>query len=401
MLIGCIDHSRVQGWSAEQVRQLLQSATADPACAALNGMVDPGEVLAASEAGLLPPIAATDQTLAGIWHEFDTTPEAAAQQAAAQQQGAPGGAGAAQEAAAQRAQSQQQPPLAPPHTAGAEGVAADGAAGPSSSGGAAACQVSTAGIVSWQPLLWFKFHSVEEATAFVQRYRPLIEQYGAQATLRHRGPPPTRRGHVTAPLGEAAAQQPQQQQQQQQQQQPGAAADPQWLLGQLQQAAMHPPLHPQQPLPAQVALQAAQQAQQAHQQQQQQQQQQAPGGWQQPQQQGMAGVIPAPQQEQGLAAAAAAAAAAVAADEAPAGPPPIIPLPPAMGQPVVASVALPAGAHVGLYYGEAPAGGAGGAQQPQQQQLQEDAEGDADSQSDDMDDDDTDTGGCALHAVLR
>ena len=193
--MGSIDHSKVAGWAPEEVLALLQAAACDPACTALNGMVDAVEVQRAAAEGLLPPIVATDQTLAGVWHEFDTTP-AAAQAAAAAAQGV---GTSAQHAAVQQQKPGQHHAQAGPSAAPA--APADAEAGPSS-GADQQVRASAAGIVTWKPLLWFKFHSVDESNAFVYHHRQLVEQHGSQATVRHHGPPPTRRCHVPAQEGE-------------------------------------------------------------------------------------------------------------------------------------------------------------------------------------------------------
>lgn len=197
VVVGTIDHSKLQGWPAEDLLALLQQAAAAPECASLNGLTLAAEVEAAAAAGLLPPIVATDETLAGIWHEFDTSDEAAARQAAAAA-GAVAGSSAQHAGAAALRRRQQQPG----EDEGPSGAAKPSAAGAGSSG--AALQASPDGIITWRPLLWFKFHSAEEAGAFLHHNRALIEQHGSQATVRHRGPPPTWRGHVAAPTMEQA-----------------------------------------------------------------------------------------------------------------------------------------------------------------------------------------------------
>jgi hypothetical protein len=200
VVLGSIDHSRVAGWKPQDVLALLQSAAADPTAAAFNGMQDADAVEAAAAAGLLPPILATDESLAGVWHEFDTSLEAAERQSAtAEAARARAGAGAHHQ------QQQQQQGAGQVSTAAAAGSALVPGSGQ-------AVRVSHHGIITWRPLLWFKFHSAEEAVAFVHRHRPLVEQHGTAATVRHRGPAPSRHGHVPAPAG---GQQPQQLQQQQ------------------------------------------------------------------------------------------------------------------------------------------------------------------------------------------
>ena len=200
VLVGTIDHTKLQGWSAEDVLALLRQAAADPAAASLSGLVEANEVTLMSAAGQLPPILCTDETMAGVWHEFDTSDAAAVQQEAAAASSTPHLRMAAQalRARQQRLAQEPQPGTAEEtaEEAAAAASAAAAAAGPSS--GSQQRQVLSAGIVSWRPLLWFKFHSAEEAVGFVQRNRPLVERHGAQATVRHSGPAPTRRGHATA-----------------------------------------------------------------------------------------------------------------------------------------------------------------------------------------------------------
>ncbi|KAI3433414.1 hypothetical protein D9Q98_003229 [Chlorella vulgaris] len=243
VVVGSIDHSRVAGWPPEDVLALLQHAVAHPACAALSALQDAGEVQAAAAAGTLPPIVATDQTLAGVWHEFDTSPDAPARQtqAAAAALAAQAGGGGRTVA----------PPAAPQPQA--QGVAARADPAPAAGltgltgGSLGSCSKTSlqeelwAGIITWKPLLWFKFHSADEATTFLQGHRQLVERHGAQATVRHYGPPPARRYHVPAAVGDqlpgqaagaaAAAAAPQQQapgpalQAQQQQQQAAEAGE--------------------------------------------------------------------------------------------------------------------------------------------------------------------------------
>ncbi len=322
VVAGCIDHSRVEGWSAGEVLALLQGAVADPACALLNGLQDAAEVVAASQAGLLPPIVSTDQTLAGTWHEFDTSKAAAERQAAAA--AAAGGGSTAARPAVQRQRTAGDG--ADDATLGSAAAAATGGsegAGPSGFGPGSA---ASAGIITWRPLLWFKFHSVEEAVSFLHRNRPLIELHGSPATVRLRGPPPTRRGHVAAPAeprGPRARELPTQ-------------AEIAHMLAQALQQ------------------QQQQQAQQQQQQQEQQQQQQQQVQQQQEQQQGApdhqaAAVLPVPA-EQPLAGVPAPPAAAGAQQPAP-GPPQ------AGAAPAVAPHAAGAG-FVGLGPAAGPAGGA-------------------------------------------
>jgi hypothetical protein len=243
VVVGSIDHSRIAGWRPEDVLALLQHAVAHPACAALSALQDAGEVQAAAAAGTLPPIVATDQTLAGVWHEFDTSPDAPARQtqAAAAALAAQAGGGGRTVA----------PPAAPQPQA--QGVAARADPAPAAGltgltgGSLGSCSKTSqqeelwAGIITWKPLLWFKFHSADEATTFLQGHRQLVERHGAQATVRHYGPPPARRYHVPAAIGDqlpgqaagaaAAAAAPQQQapgpalQAQQQQQQAAEAGE--------------------------------------------------------------------------------------------------------------------------------------------------------------------------------
>jgi hypothetical protein len=180
VLVGTLDHSRVQGWSSADVLALLRTAAADPASTALNSLGDAAAVQRAAEAGLLPSIVATDQTVAGIWHEFDTGDDLEAQ---------PASRANGQSSTQQASQQEQQQ--------NAAGPAGGQAAGPR------AGEASYDGIVRWKPLLWFKFHTMEEATTFVQQHRHLIDQHSAHLTVRHHGPPPNRRAHVAAAPGEA------------------------------------------------------------------------------------------------------------------------------------------------------------------------------------------------------
>ncbi|GAB4822800.1 hypothetical protein N2152v2_009846 [Parachlorella kessleri] len=95
VLLGHMDYAQLDGLSPEQVLQELEAATQDPACAAFNHLRTSEQVEAACAAGSLPPIAVTDQTLAGIWHEFDTSAAEQAEQDAVPQgtAGLPPGSG--------------------------------------------------------------------------------------------------------------------------------------------------------------------------------------------------------------------------------------------------------------------------------------------------------------------
>lgn len=126
-----------QGLSAEATCAALQAAAAHPACSAFNSLSSADAVEAAAAAGHLPPILSTDETLAGIWHEFDTASswKPPLEQATAQKAGGSSGSAAAPEASAGPAR------------------AAAAAALPEDKGEP---------LVAWRPLIWFRFHSHRE-----------------------------------------------------------------------------------------------------------------------------------------------------------------------------------------------------------------------------------------------
>ena len=229
-----------QGLCAGEVLAALQAAAAGPLPAAFNSLSTSQLVEAAAAAGRLPPIAVTDESVAGLWHEFDTTATGDANGLAADKaEGAAGPSAAAGVAAAART--------------GVASQKEQAHAGVSSSGGgwaAGAPLAPAAGdqaspLITWKPLIWFRFHSVHGSQvrsqlpvscmlggargaclvcggaqvstdptgdplsalhpacctpqAFISQHCQLVSEWHGAATVRHRGPPPTAPGHQPAP----------------------------------------------------------------------------------------------------------------------------------------------------------------------------------------------------------